>query len=591
MSSNLLVLNIEASSGNGEDSHLICDTYSESVVLGVFDGLGGRSAGFDGITGGRIASNQAVQTTQRVLKQWKSGLSQEIAIEIQSAICQALKSQAELKMGKSRLSGTLTGKRLCTTIALASIPKKSSEEGVSCEISLAWMGDSRVYFLSPQKGLQQLTTDDLEIDKDAFQMIREDPRMSQYLTADVSDDWQIHFAVEKLNEKGCILVCTDGCFQYLPAPWDFEKLLLETLTSAETLEKWQSLLEQKYEQIKQDDISLILSPLGFSADFSALSQAYRARLKYVVEHYNTDASNVSLNELWESYRSDYEARLHKGLKPVVKEKAPVSSLNEGVDDDKAKPQSLHSDVKPERVEAQPEKDTQKEFSSDSSRSLTTETNYKAADSTEVIVQSVLKLLKQAEKNRNSYQLNDLILKCQRILNDNPNNLEIKFILGKVHFLLNAFQVAISHFESIINVQNNEYHEDCLSLVAEASFQVKDYARSSLYFSYLRNISHYQHFKDSHLELYAYSLIKTNEFQDALQVCEAASQRNSNPPYINYLKGLIYHRCNHLDKARQFLKQSLTLYRQEFSRSRTAYFQQMIQRVDMEYREVCRKLDN
>ena len=596
MNSNLLFLDIEASSGNGEDSHLICnDAYYEFSVFGVFDGLGGRSAGFDGIKGGRIASRQAFQTTERVLKQWNGRLNQDIAIELQSSICQALKSQAELKMGKSRLSGTLTGKRLCTTIAVASIPKKSAgAENGSCEVSLAWMGDSRVYFLSPQRGLQQLTTDDLEIDKDAFQMIREDPRMSQYLTADVSDDWQIHFAVEKLEEKGCILVCTDGCFQYLPTPWDFEKLLLETLTSAETLEKWQSLLAQRYEQIKQDDISLILSPLGFDADFPALSQAYQTRLEHITSHYcSTDANNVSLNELWESYRSDYEARLHKGLKPVVKEKveAPVSSLSEGVDDDKVKPQSLHSDVKPERIEAQPKKGTQKEFSSDSSRSLTNEADYKEADSTEVRVQAVIKLFSQAEKDRNRSQLNNVVLDCQEILNDNPNNLEIKFILGKAHFCLNDFQDSISHFESIIAVQGNEYNQDCLRLIAEASHHVEDYLNSSHYFSRLKSISHYKFFNDCHLIFYARSLIKTHEFRLALEVCETALQRNSNPPYINLLKGLIYHECNHLYEAKQFLEKSEILYKQEFLRSRSEYLQRMIQYVHRECQIVHRKLDN
>jgi tetratricopeptide (TPR) repeat protein len=94
--------------------------------------------------------------------------------------------------------------------------------------------------------------------------------------------------------------------------------------------------------------------------------------------------------------------------------------------------------------------------------------------------------------------------------------------------------------------------------------------------------------------------KTDKLQEALGVCDAASHRNPNNPDTNFLKGLIYHKCNNLYEAERFLKQSLTLYEQEFSKtsyeqefskSRTEYFQQMIQYVKQEYREVCRKLDN
>ena len=51
----LLNVNLEASSGSGEDGHLILsgnDNNKETCLIGVFDGLGGSSAGFDGLKGG-----------------------------------------------------------------------------------------------------------------------------------------------------------------------------------------------------------------------------------------------------------------------------------------------------------------------------------------------------------------------------------------------------------------------------------------------------------------------------------------------------------------------------------------------------------
>jgi serine/threonine protein phosphatase PrpC len=330
MNSHILSINIEASNGNGEDSHLInSDVDAEFVVLGVFDGLGGRSAGFDGKTGGQIASEEATQIAKKIFGKRKGKLSQDIATELQANICKSLKNQAELKMGKSRLSGTLTGKRLCTTIALASIPKQADPESKPFEISLAWMGDSRVYFLSPKKGLQQLTVDDLEVEKDAFQMIREDSRMSQYLTADIPSDWQIHFYLEKFEEKGCVLVCTDGCFQYLPAPWDFEKLLLETLIKSSKHDDWEELLKQKYEEIKQDDVSLTLYSIGFS-NFDDIKNSYTSRLESLSSNYNSALNSPNQNDLWNSYCRDYEARLiTRGYKKTTSEdNAPENSVSE-----------------------------------------------------------------------------------------------------------------------------------------------------------------------------------------------------------------------------------------------------------------------
>ena len=51
------VVNLEVAENKGEDDNLI--EYFERTqiyLMGVFDGLGGRSAGYGGQTGGRIAS-------------------------------------------------------------------------------------------------------------------------------------------------------------------------------------------------------------------------------------------------------------------------------------------------------------------------------------------------------------------------------------------------------------------------------------------------------------------------------------------------------------------------------------------------------
>lgn len=315
MNSFYITVNIEIAPGKGEDAHLFKPDYPDVIVIGVFDGLGGRSAGYDEQTGGKIASQKASETVGSFLDQWNGQLNDEIVKALKEKVYQTLK-EAATNIKPSRLRGSLAGQRLCTTMALASIPK-SSECSTTYQVSLAWIGDSRLYFLSPEAGLQQLTHDDLEVKKDAFEMIREDPPMSQYLSADMKEDWEIHFKLQELDKPGCILACTDGCFQYVPAPWDFEKLLLNTLNQSDNFKQWEDSLNKRYQEIKQDDVSLILYPIGYE-DFDNFKQSYEDRLASLQEGFEFTNTNVeALNPLWEKYRETYEQYLYLGEKQEI----------------------------------------------------------------------------------------------------------------------------------------------------------------------------------------------------------------------------------------------------------------------------------
>ena len=304
------VVNIEVAEDKGEDANLAQD-FGKTFLMGVFDGLGGRSAGFDGKTGGRIASRIASQTTKTFLNQYNGKITAKNAVELQQQIYRSLQQSADTYLPKvsSRLKGSLMGHRLCTTIALASIPKQQTQ-AKKFEANLAWMGDSRIYFLSPTKGLQQLTKDDLVSPKDALEMLSQDPPMSQYLSADLDPKWRIHFQQYNMEEIGCFLACTDGCFQYVSAPWDFEKLLLEALMDSEgdriDNNNWYSLISHKYNQIKQDDVSLVLYPIGFSG-IKQLKKSYSDRFNYLQgDIFTTTSTYDQKQRLWNQYRINYE---------------------------------------------------------------------------------------------------------------------------------------------------------------------------------------------------------------------------------------------------------------------------------------------
>ena len=59
----VLVISLENKLGQGEDFQ-IAEDYEQAIVIGVFDGLGGRILGTAKETGGRIASRKVAEITK-----------------------------------------------------------------------------------------------------------------------------------------------------------------------------------------------------------------------------------------------------------------------------------------------------------------------------------------------------------------------------------------------------------------------------------------------------------------------------------------------------------------------------------------------
>jgi Serine/threonine protein phosphatase len=439
-----LVVNIEVAQDKGEDANLapVEEDFGPTFLMGVFDGLGGRSAGYGGKTGGRIASEVASQISKRFFKQWHDKITPENVIQLQQEICQSLKNQADTYMPRtsSRLKGSLVEHRLCTTIALASIPKQQGQEKIF-EADLAWMGDSRIYFLSPTKGLQQLTKDDLVTSKDALEMLRQDPPMSQYLTADINPRWQIRFQHYRFEEIGCFLACTDGCFQYFSAPWEFEKLLLDTLSQSEGEKmdnnNWQKLISQKYTEIKQDDVSLILYSVGFNG-IKHLKNSYQQRFQYLQENFISPTANTRYEDvqtLWEKYRIDYEYYFQfiQDIQLIATSKLPVSE-----------------DYSSSAVAS---------VTSSSSTNPFKEISQTSREKAAAKAEEIKILLDRANSCYDNDKLKESQDLCNQVLDIDPHHSECKYLLGliytKLAFLQKDFVLKQKLFQNAASYLENE----------------------------------------------------------------------------------------------------------------------------------------
>lgn len=87
-----------------------------------------------------------------------------------------------------------------------------------------WAGDSRVYLLTPKKGLQLLSLDDA---KNAENEMNSTSEMTNCISA--GNAFRLNYAFYELDEPGIVFCCSDGCFDYLQSPLHFEWLLLHTI--------------------------------------------------------------------------------------------------------------------------------------------------------------------------------------------------------------------------------------------------------------------------------------------------------------------------------------------------------------------------
>ena len=92
------------------------------------------------------------------------------------------------------------------------------------KILAIWAGDSRVYILSPSKGLQLLSVDDAD---NAADSMNSSSAMNNCISA--GNPFRLNFALYEMTEPGIVFCCTDGCFDYFPSPLNLEWLLMNTI--------------------------------------------------------------------------------------------------------------------------------------------------------------------------------------------------------------------------------------------------------------------------------------------------------------------------------------------------------------------------
>lgn len=307
--------------GAGEDNHFYLPGSNDSpTMLAAFDGLGGHARGYGGQKGGRIASRAVATMGKDFFSKINGELTEKTITIFRDNVNDFLFNDAEANVRASKMRGT-GSERLCTTACIASVSAPSKEDD-SYTVDVAWMGDSRAYHLSPTIGLQQLTVDDAKTDAplDSREAAIGGAPMKQYLSADMKDDWQFHLASHKFDEPGIVCSCTDGVFEYVPGPWEVEKIMLKSMQESKDAKEWSVSLTKEFSSFAGDDVTLLVEPVGFES-FDELKAAYAGRYETLEIIYSPDDQSPEMHErLWQRYKDPYRQRM-QGLEDSGKPSA------------------------------------------------------------------------------------------------------------------------------------------------------------------------------------------------------------------------------------------------------------------------------
>jgi serine/threonine protein phosphatase PrpC len=283
-------INIPKNIGKGEDAPPLCLSFDNKGVCGVFDGLGGAGASVyneDGVprTGAFIGANLVKDVCEVFFTEILGGRRGDdfdggglhlLKKSINDALQERLKQHS---ITPSKLRSSLI-RTFPTTLALGLWDVEDDHVNI---ISL-WVGDSRVYAISPDIGLIQLTDDDLKMANDPMENIFKDSPMSNVIQADM--DFQINVNEFSVKFPTVVLSSTDGCFGYFPTPMHFEDALLGSLLKSESISDWQENMAGIIRGVTGDDFSMaaaLIVPNGLS--FESFKDLFLTRHKYLQSEY------------------------------------------------------------------------------------------------------------------------------------------------------------------------------------------------------------------------------------------------------------------------------------------------------------------
>lgn len=296
----------EKKPGNGEDAN-VYSLNIEEVLIGAFDGCGGAGARQHPSVRNKTSAYLASRIVSGAVRDWFADPDRSMAVEnVRSRICSQLYtcfSCSDMRKEPSPRMINKLAKMLPSTAAFAVGREKNGTILADCY----WAGDSRLYLLD-EDGLAQISVDDLNV-TDAMENLYIGGKMTNVVHLSMNDEkgFQIHHSQLRLTKSGLLFAATDGCFDYLTSPMEFEYLLLETLRRSKSVNEWEQYLKAEIGRIAQDDSSMTAVAFGYG-NFLKLKNSFAHRTQYLYDYYISglnDKEKEEKTQLWCQYRRGY----------------------------------------------------------------------------------------------------------------------------------------------------------------------------------------------------------------------------------------------------------------------------------------------
>lgn len=302
----LLLFSQEKKPENGEDA-MVYSINVEEVLIGVFDGCGGSGARQYSSVGNKTGAYLASRIASGTVRDWfavsdKSLIPEMVRNRIVSMLHTCFYESGMCKEPAPRMINKLA-RTLPTTAAFA----VCREKGESIQADCYWAGDSRLYLLD-EDGLAQISVDDLNV-TDAMESLYIGGKMTNvvHLPKDGENGFSVHHSQLRLKKPAILFAATDGCFDYITSPMEFEYLLLETLERAESAAEWEKNLKETIGKIAQDDSTMTAVAFDYGA-FNNLKFSLSKRKEYMWKTYISQMDGLDKEQktlLWRKYRENY----------------------------------------------------------------------------------------------------------------------------------------------------------------------------------------------------------------------------------------------------------------------------------------------
>ncbi len=280
---------------------------NDCVYTAVFDGCGGIGAkryetDINVFTGAFLASRACAYKTFEFYNNQSFYFDKRDSMELKLEYTDVLKDlKNKYAIEQSKLGGSLAGKSFPTTASIVSV-KYENRILIS---EFLWAGDSRGYILD-EKGLKQITEDDLYGNEDALSNISSDARLSNVINSDT--DFELHSRIVTQSSPTLYISATDGCFGYLPTPMHFEYVILNAICISDSINEFESRIRNVFRNAAGDDFTIGVIAAGFES-YNSMRMYFRKRERYMYENYikylaNSRREDIK-NTLWEEYKKDY----------------------------------------------------------------------------------------------------------------------------------------------------------------------------------------------------------------------------------------------------------------------------------------------